>query len=145
VEVAVPLILWENRLNHTHVFIEVIDAEPAGSELVPARQLGDDSWEISRSPLYATEVAAGDIIKVIDAEKGTFEIIRRGRNIGVQFYLGEDEATTAGLISLTIPVCSGFPAIEDVLEFTVGKNPGTQWQYTNVFDPITGESLGWWK
>jgi hypothetical protein len=158
-------------MNHEHVLIEVIDAEPAGSEHVPARKLESGEWEVIRSPLYATEVAAGDIIKVIDADKGKFEITSRGMNICIQFYLGESEANdvkatsrlaeeidilvkpingridaaTAGLISLTIPVASGFSAIEGVLELAVEKSPGAQWQYANVYDPVTGDPLGWWS
>ncbi|WP_428623592.1 DUF4265 domain-containing protein, partial [Sedimenticola sp.] len=53
-------------------FIKVLGADPPGGEHVQARRLGDDEWEIIRSPLYATEVASGDIIRVTNAEKGNF-------------------------------------------------------------------------
>lgn len=158
-------------MSHDHVLIAVIDADPLGSEHVPARRLGNEEWVITRSPLYATEVASGDIIRVTDADMGSFEMIRRGGNVCVQFYLGESEAddtkatsslaeeigilvkplngrvdaTTAGLISLTIPVSAGFQAIEGVLEIAVEKSLGAQWQYANVYDPVSGEPLGWWS
>lgn len=158
-------------MSHDHVLIAVIDADPPGSEHVPARRLGDDEWEIIRSPLYATEVASGDVIRVTNAKAGGFKIIRRSGNVCIQFYLSEDkeddatatsdlaqeigalieplngsiDATTAGVISLTIPVAVGFPAIERMLELAVEKCPGSQWQYANVYDPVTGEPLGWWN
>ncbi|WP_422135469.1 DUF4265 domain-containing protein [Endozoicomonas sp. ALD040] len=157
-------------MSHDHVLISVIDAEPPGGENVPARRLDDEKWEIIRSPLYATEVASGDVIKVTNAETGGFEIIRRSGNICIQFYLCEDkgddaqftsdlaedvgvlieplngriDAITAGLFSLTIPAVSGFQAIEKVFEMAVEKCPGSQWQYANVYDTVTGEPLGWW-
>ncbi|WHI49540.1 DUF4265 domain-containing protein [Microbulbifer sp. MLAF003] len=158
-------------MSHDHVLLAIIDADPHGGEYVPARRLSDVEWEIIRSPLYATEVASGDIIRVTNAETGKFEIVRRGGNVCVQFYLGENEAdnvkvtasiaeqiealikpfnggidaTTAGLISITIPVAVGFQAIEGIFEIAVEKSPGAQWQYSNVYDPVSGEPLGWWN
>ena len=158
-------------MSDNHVLIEVIDSKSPGSEHVPARRLGDDEWEIIRSPLYATEVASGDVIRVDREKTGGFEIIRRGGNVCVQFYLSEDkiddaeatsllanelrvlieplngciDATTPGLISLTIPVAVGFQKIEGVLEVAVERWPNSQWQYANVYNPITGEPLGWWN
>lgn len=158
-------------MNHDHVLIAVTDADPPGSEHVPARRLSNEEWEITRSPLYATEVASGDIIRTTDADVGGFEIVRRGGNVCVQLYLGENEAddakatsdlaeeigvlvkplngrvdaTTAGLIALTIPVSAGFHTIEGVLEIAVEKSLGAQWQYANVYDPVSGEPLGWWS
>lgn len=158
-------------MSHDHVLIAVIDADPPGGEHVPARKLSNDEWEITRSPLYATEVASGDIIRTTNTAVGSFDIVRRGGNVCVQLYLGENEAddakatsvfaeeigilvkplkgwvdaTTAGLISLTIPVSAGFQAIEGVLEIAVEKSLGAQWQYANVYDPVSGEPLGWWS
>lgn len=158
-------------MSHDHVLIAVIDADPPGGEHVPARRLGKGEWEILRSPLYATEVASGDVIRVTNTELGDFKIIRRGGNVCVQVYLGAVEAddakatsklaeqigilveplkgridaTTPGLISLTIPATVGFQAIEKVLEVAVEKSPGAQWQYANVYDPVSGEPLGWWN
>lgn len=158
-------------MSHDHVLIEVIDSKSPGSEHVPARRLGNDEWEIIRSPLYATEVASGDVIRVDREKTGGFEIIRRGGNVCVQFCLSENEAddaeatsvlaneigvlieplngsidaTTPGLISLTIPVAIGFQKIEGVLEVAVQRCPDSQWQYANVYDPKTGEPLDWWN
>ena len=64
-------------MKHEHVQIAVIDANPLGSEKVPAQALGEDKWQLLRSPLYATQVAAGDIIQVINSELGTFNVVKR--------------------------------------------------------------------
>ncbi|HRK47244.1 MAG TPA: DUF4265 domain-containing protein [Nocardioides sp.] len=155
---------------HEHVSIAVTDATRPGIEQVPARRVGDDEWQLLRSPLYATDVATGDVIRVTNHDTGEFEIVERGGNVCVQFYLGESEtddaeatmrvakqlareletlggtmdAQTPGLIACTIPVDVGFPAIERVLAAAVEGHPGAEWQYSNVYDPATGDPLGWW-
>lgn len=156
---------------HEHVRIIVIDADPPGAEVVPARRVDGNEWELLRSPLYATDVAAGDTIRIADAETGAFEIAKRGGNICVQFYLGEAEAddadatnkvasiiesklsplggrvdgTTPGLITCTVGVRAGFPAIEALFNDAVEQSPGAQWQFSNVYDPESGDPLGWWE
>lgn len=166
--------IWKNGLTamtHEHIGIIVRDAPRPGVEKVPARRVGDCEWELLCSPLYATEAAAGDTIRIIDPQTGEFAITKRGGNVCVHFYLSEREidderatssiasrlssevkaiggrvdAQTPGLISLTIPVAAGFPAIEKVLKQAVGRHPGAQWEYSNVYDPATGDPLRWWE
>ena len=158
-------------MGHEHVRIGVFDAVQRGFELVPARQIDGDKWELLRSPLYAMGVASGDVIEVTDPHVGAFEIIQRGGNVCVQFYLAEAEADdadataqvakglgssvrplggrvdakTSGLISCTVPVSVGFPAIENAFRTAASRSPGAQWQYANVYDAISGEPLGWWN
>ncbi len=159
---------------HEHVRIAVLDASPPGAEQVPARQLGRGRWELLASPLYATEVASGDIIQVLDSATGEFEIVERSGNICVQFYLGQDDAddadataaaaeviragiepiggridgTTRGLISSTVHVRAGLPTIERTFSLAAERFPGAQWQFANVYDPVydpaSGEPLLWW-
>jgi hypothetical protein len=159
-----------DSMTHEHVGIAVKDAATPGIEQVPARPIGENEWELVRSPLYATEVAAGDVIRISNRETGEFEVVTRGGNVCVQFYLGETDADnsqmtievaktiardieafggvmdayTPGLIAFTIPVHVGFPAIEAVFLAAADRYHG-QWQYANVYDSTTGESLGWWK
>ncbi len=141
----------------------------SGVEEVPAESVGEMTWRLTRSPLYATECAAGDVIRLLN-QTGEFEIVRRGGNVCVQLYLGpaasDDiratalvaktllrdlapvggrmDAQTAGLVSFTVPVTAGFPAIEKVLRAATTRSPGAQWQYANVYHPTTGEPLRWW-
>lgn len=166
--------IWQNGLKqmaHEHVRIAVADATRPGIEQVPARRISDIEWQLTRSPLYATEVAAGDVIRVINHDTGEFEIVARGGNVCVQFYMGASDvndaeattraaqtiareieplggtmdAQTAGLIVFTIPVEVGFPAIEGVFVAAVERHPGAEWQYSNVYHPTTGDPLGWWE
>lgn len=156
---------------HEHIGIVVADSERPGVERVPARPVGVNMWELVRSPLYAGEVASGDVIRIVNNETGEFTIVRRGGNVCVQFYLpeplsddadataelaraiaqqlaplgGREDARTPGLIVFTIPITAGFLAIEQVFADALARHPGAQWQYSNVYDPITGEPLGWWS
>ena len=157
-------------MSHDHVMIAVVDADSSGGEYVPACQLSDDTWELLNSPLYAIGLASGDIIKVTNPESGSFEILKRGGNICIQFYMGATHANdlavtrkvaeeietqihsiegkvdgvTAGLISCTLTVEVGFQLIESIFEALVHESVGAQWQYANVYDFKTGEPLNWW-
>jgi hypothetical protein len=158
-------------MQHEHVRIAVSDASRPGAETVAARRVGEHEWKLARSPLYATGVAAGDVIRILDSETGAFEVVSRDGNVCVQFYLddaaaddaqatsqaadtiardlrclgGSLDAHTPGLIAFTIPVDVGFPAIEGVFAAAVERYPGSQWQYSNVYDPVSGAPLGWWS
>jgi hypothetical protein len=158
-------------MEHHHVKVAVKGSATSGVESVPAQRLGANNWLLLRSPLYALQLAAGDTIKITNQEAGTFEIVARGGNVAVQFYLSEGESNdvhatanvagkvtpevvglggrldgqTAGLIVYTIPIAAGFPAIESVFERAASEFLGAQWQYSNVYDDRTGESLRWWE
>jgi hypothetical protein len=157
-------------MSHDHVQVAVEGSTTSGVENVPAHNLGDNTWLLLRSPLYALQLAAGDTIRITN-ETGEFEVIARGGNVAVQFYLaecesGDSQATasvarkmapeikalggrmdgqTAGLIVYTIPIAAGFPAIEKLFETATDEFPGAQWQYSNVYDQKTGEPLRWWE
>lgn len=158
-------------MTHEHVRIAVTDTVTPGVEHVPARKVGDNEWQLIRSPLYAKDVARGDVIRVLDRDTGAFEIAERAGNICVQFYLSEHDADdaektemvakaiasdlasirgqvdgqTRGLIAFSIPVEAGFPSIERVFEAARLQYPGAQWQFSNVYDSETGQPLAWWK
>ena len=160
-----------NRMSHDHVQVAVEGSTTSGVEHVPAHNLGDHTWLLLRSPLYALQLAAGDTIRITNETTGEFEFIARGGNVAVHFYLAERDlndlqatasvarkiapeikalggcmdAQTAGLIVYTIPIVAGFPAIEKLFETAIDEFPGAQWQYTNVFDQKTGEPLLWWE
>jgi hypothetical protein len=158
-------------MDHQHVRIQINDAQTPGHEHVPARPLGGSRWQLLRSPLYATGVAARDVVMVTDPTSGAFEIVERGGNVCVQLYLGPRNADdahatasladsikseiepwggvvdgmTPGLISCTVPMAVGFPNIERVFARITGQSEGAQWQFANVYDTTTGEPLGWWN
>lgn len=156
---------------HNHVRIAVDSSATRGVELVPAQSSGAQTWMLLRSPLYALQLAAGDTIRITDSGTGAFEILSRGRNVAVHFYLHEDnfdnlratedlagkitpkiaklggrlDGQTSGLMVFTVPVDAGFSAIEAVFAKAVAESPGAQWEYTNVYDASTGEPLRWWE
>ncbi len=53
-------------------------------EVLPARVLGEHSFELSGSPGLVLGCAAGDVLQV--ADDGTFEVARRGANVCIQAY-----------------------------------------------------------
>lgn len=152
-----------------HVNIAVVGSATTGVEPVPAQQLEEGVWLLLRSPLYAMGTAAGDTIRIVNHEIGGFEVIERGHNIAVQFYLsewdnpqmtadaiskitpivvaaeGRMDGHTTGVMVYTIPIKTGFPAIERIFAKAIDAYPGSQWQYTNVYHLITGEPLNWWE
>lgn len=158
-------------LVHDHVRVAVEDSGTSGVELVPAHHLGVGRWLLLRSPLYALQLAAGDTIQIANNEAGTFEVVARGGNVAVHFYLPESElddpqattnmakklvpkvaalggrldGQTSGLMVFTIPVDASFPVIEGVFSTAVREFPGAQWQFTNVYNMTTGEPLCWWE
>lgn len=158
-------------MSHQHVRIAVTDAKKRGFENVPATLRDDGSWVLMRSPLYATQVAAGDVVRQVNPDDGSFEILLRGGNVSVQFYLADQDAddaqrtkevaqeilsnlatlngrldgATPGLCVFTIPVSVGFSSIEKVFEAAELRFPGSQWQFGNVHDPDSGEPLNWWR
>lgn len=157
-------------MDHEHVSVIVEDAEPPGPERVPAQRLAAQRWRLLKSPLYAQGVAAGDVIEVIDEKRGTYRVVSRGGNVGIQLYAPESEiddldatqqleaiatrrlrplggradGMTAGLIVFSIPVRVGFSRIEGALAAIVGCRPGAQWEYTNVYDSME-QPLRWWE
>ena len=158
-------------MQHEHVRIAVTDTDNPGFERVPARRVNDTEWQLLTSPLYAMNVAAGDTVKVIDGETGAYEIVARGGNVCVQFYLSERQMNepdfgadlaaaietdladvdgwidghAPGLIAFTIPVRSGFATIERICASAMARCDDAEWQYSNVYDPVTGDLLGWWE
>ncbi len=158
-------------MQHDHVQIAILDSNPPGAEAVPALQRVDGLWELLKSPLYATQVAAGDVLRILNAGDGTFEIEKRGGNLCIQFYLSPDQlecesatagaqklleselrplggridGRTTGLISCTVPVSVGFGVVEELFNVAAEKTSGAQWQYGNVYHPESGEPLGWWN
>ncbi len=156
---------------HEHVCIAVHGASVSGVEYVPAMNVGSSRWQLLKSPLYGLGAAAGDLIEIIDPSKGLFTVLKRGDNVVVQFYMarcdrdslqatqrvaveieaavgpigGKIDGVVAGLIVSTIPVSAGFSRIESVFDGLVRWHQGGQWQYGNVYDPITEEPLNWWS
>jgi hypothetical protein len=77
--------------DHAHVRLRVADGAQSALEDVPARQIEGPRWRLLRSPLYARGAAAGDVVRVL-SERGDFEVLERGGNVRVHFYLPSSES-----------------------------------------------------
>ncbi|MFD0278033.1 DUF4265 domain-containing protein [Kitasatospora sp. NPDC127111] len=120
-------------------------------EVLPARVLGDHSFELSGSPGLVLGCAAGDVLQV--AGDGTYEATERGANVCVQAYrrgpfsseelAGLEAAPTAldGLAEApadrrfivgTVAREVGFPAIERVMNDWAASVDNTEWWFGNA-------------
>ncbi|MFC9645115.1 DUF4265 domain-containing protein [Streptomyces mirabilis] len=120
-------------------------------EVLPARVLGEHSFELSGSPGLVLGCAAGDVLQV--ADDGTFEVARRGANVCIQAYRGgpfsSEELTglEAGLTALnglaeapadrrfivgTVAREVGFPVIERVMNDWAASVDNTEWWFGNA-------------
>jgi len=114
------------------------------------------------TPGFVEDIAAGDVIRVLDESTGRFEIVQRGGNIGLQIFSSDPIGAAASwlrpriealggwwdgqierAVVFTVPVARGFDAIEKVMEELCLQFPKTEWQYSNV-DDQNGQPLNWW-
>lgn len=137
------------------------DGTPA-IEVVPCDDLGGRRYRILGSPAFAMGCAAGDVVLVDD--DANFVVEARHGNVGVQIYAGEQMRAESlgelrdrfvelnGLVEwpkdprfavVTVPAVSGFPAIEAAIGRWCAENPGTEWQFANVYTE-DGKPLNWW-
>ncbi|MEU6586828.1 DUF4265 domain-containing protein [Nocardia sp. NPDC046763] len=149
---------------HKHVRV-LAGSGPGGEpvyEVLPAKPLERNDYEILGSPGLAYDFAAGDRLRVSD--DGSFEVLRRGGNLCVRAYPtgtppsdAEIGALTVGFerlggvveippdrrfIVVTVPVSVGFPAIADLIGGWSAEND-CAWGYGNVYDE-DDNPLGWW-
>jgi hypothetical protein len=132
-------------------------------EPVEVEVLGGRRYRLLYTPGFVVGVAAGDELEIIDdAASGYYP---RGGNLAVQLFSREpvqpfrdalegamrtrlagtlDGGIARGL-SFTIPLGTGFGAIEELFDAFVRSHPGTEWLYGNVYDPDTKAPLGWWN
>ncbi len=133
-------------------------------ENLPVVALGDGKYKLLASPGLVLGVAKDDEIKHF-AESGEFELLSRGRNLCIQIYTSQNASKSVDALAaritgelkgtldgrtdkqvvFSIPVESGFGAVEDILNAFVDQNPDCEWYYGNVYDNEDGETpLNWW-
>jgi hypothetical protein len=149
-------------MEERHIRLAVHGAR--GAEPVHVEALDGGRYRLLYSPGFVVGVAAGDEIQLLD-DAGQFKVVRRAGNLAVQLYSRQpvqpfrDELATAvhqrldgvldggidrGLV-FTIPLATGFAAIEEFFDAFVRSHDGTEWSFGNVYDPDTGSPLGWWN
>ncbi|WP_083294614.1 DUF4265 domain-containing protein [Burkholderia plantarii] len=137
--------------------------EPVREEL-PAQAIGDGTYELLASPGVASNIAKGDVIRVLDAS-GSIEIIRRGGNVCVQTYFspyleskdrqeieanfltrltGSVDGESDRNMCFSIPVGIGFSAIGNFFNNLTNKYSQVSWSYGNVYGEDGVTPLNWW-
>lgn len=148
---------------HVHLLIDHRDGRPH-QEPVHAESLGDEVFRLLSSPGFVQGIAAGDEFRFVE-DDGRFVVTKRGGNLAVQFFSTEPVAPlmhefdklatrTNGAVDghiergvvLTIPLSTGFAAIEREIAALCARHASVEWHYANVYDPKDGVTpLAWWK
>lgn len=147
---------------HTLLYVgDRSDGSPA-YEPVHLAPTDKGTYKVLFTPGLAYDIAAEDEIELLDG--GHYRVITRGGNLAVRvFSEAQFDTSSEQLIcavanelsgrldgridrglAFTIPVRSGFPAVEKVFGEYLQMNPGTVWEYGNVYDE-NGNPLEWWE
>lgn len=149
------------RMNqHIDLYIEGTESD---TQPVEVESISPNVFRILYSPGFVEDIAAGDVIRVTDQEKGSFEVIKYGGNVSVK--ISDIESIIDKLKSLeevlskvggrldgnlehvavwTIPVKSGFQEIEAAITSACDFLKEPTWWYGNVYD-AQDKPLNWWK
>ena len=130
---------------------------------VEVESVSPDVYQILYSPGFVEDIAAGDVIRVTDETKGTFEVIKFGGNVSVKIadvesiieklqsiddFLSSVAARRDGNLEhvavWTIPVKSGFKNIEAAIAKACSLLKEPTWWYGNVYD-AQDNPLNWWQ
>jgi len=147
---------------HLNLLIEMKDGVPR-AEPVHVQPLPSGKYILLHSPGFVEGIAGGDEFELVSPE-GLFQVTKRGGNLAVQIFsedsignylpqLSSIASSLGGVLDgnisqgavLTIPVTTGFPAIEAALNAFVLTAPSCTWYYGNVYSPADGTTpLLWW-
>jgi hypothetical protein len=125
---------------------------------------GDNRVRLLRSPLFARNLASGDILRVINADTAEYELEKRSGNLSIRVFRkyeiekleeqltskleklgGELDFSTDRALVYSIHFSIGFQTIEDVLNQTCQSFDESVWYYGNVYDPEDGTTpMEWW-
>lgn len=150
------------QAQHLDLLIEMKDGVPR-KEPLHVQPLPSGRYVLLHSPGFVLGLAGGDEFELISPD-GAFKVTKHGGNLAIQLF-SEDSITNYlsqisriaeslggvldGNISqgavLTIPVTTGFPAIEAALNAFVLTAPSCSWYYGNVYSTVDGTTpLLWW-
>lgn len=141
-----------------HLLVDAHDPEAHVLDHVEVQRVGVREYEILRSPCFVRLIAAGDVIRLDEADPHRFTVVRRGGNVSVHVSCGTpiapevrdalaraladiggrlDEESLRVLV-FTIPASVGFSRIDALLNALVERCPGARWGYGNACDPADG-------
>ena len=145
--------------NHINLIVE---GSEGGTQPVEVESISPNVYRILYSPGFVEDVAAGDVIRVTNEEAGAFEVIEYGGNVSVKIsdtspiierlpeidgFLSKVNARRDGNLEYvavwTIPVESGFEAIEVAVAKACELLEEPAWWYGNVYDS-QNNPINWW-
>ncbi len=147
-----------------HLELYVRGAAAGVKQPVEVEDLGGGKYEILFTPGLVEEVAAGDLIELLDSASGAFRVIARWGNLAVKWgapgghisdeameeaikLLAPFEARLDGRIATaavwTIPPPFVLSNVAQAMNKVVELVRGSGWWYGNVYDE-KGEPWGWW-
>ena len=145
--------------NHINLIVE---GSGGGTQPVEVELISPKVYRILFSPGFVEGVAAGDVIRVTDERAGEFEVIEYGGNVSVKIsdtsriieklpeiysILSQVNARHDGNLEhvtvWTIPVESGFKAIEASITRACELLEDPAWWYSNVYDS-QDNPINWW-
>ena len=148
--------------HHLLLFVDLVNGK-AAKEPVHVAGLADGRFRLLYSPGLVQGIAAGDEFRLLD-DDGRFEVTSRSGNLAIQVFspvrvdelrdelvarvvrLGGrlDGAIERGL-AFTVPIATGFAAIEEVFNGWIEEHAGWEWHYGNVYKTSDGVTpLNWW-
>ncbi|XOV78272.1 MAG: DUF4265 domain-containing protein [Aestuariibacter sp.] len=146
---------------NTHIDLHMEGTEN-DTQPVEVESIATDVYRILYSPGFVEDIAAGDVIRVTDKKKGTFEVVEYGGNVSVKIsdveiiieklqildeilsHVGARRDGNLKHVAVwTIPVKSGFQNIEAAIAKACELLKEPTWWYGNVYDS-QGSPLNWW-
>lgn len=140
----------------------IVEGSEGGTQPVEVESISPNVYRILYSPGFVEDVAAGDVIRVTDDNAGAFEVIEYGGNVSVKISdtspIIEKLQEIDGILSKvnsrrdgnlehlavwTIPVESGFEAIEAAVGKACELLEEPVWWYGNVYDS-QNNPINWW-
>lgn len=140
------------------------DGRPVLEKLRALTTPDNNRYRLLQSPLFATGAACGDLIELLQNNPGRFRVHERSGQLAVRVFRrsgvealateltpalekldGELDVQSERALVYSIHVAVGFTEIEQVLDRFVGAAGDATWSYGNVYDPASGEPLGWWE
>jgi hypothetical protein len=138
-------------------------------EVVLAESLPEkECYRVISIPAFIYDLAAKDIVRIIEPATGKFELIDRGGQVTIRAFIdgtldrpdvhsllssieqvggmheiGKNDTVPGGasLLLLSFDAKIGFPKMENILSAIEG--PDVRWEYANVYD-TNGRPLNWW-
>ena len=145
--------------NHINLIVEGSEGR---TQPVEVELISPNVYRILFSPGFVEDIAAGDVIRVTDKEKGEFEVIEYGGNVSVKISdsssiieklpeidniftkIGARRDGNLQYVAVwTIPVKSGFKNIEASVAKACELLEDPDWWYGNVYDS-ENNPINWW-